>query len=297
MMNPEEHIKASFAFHGENSEGPSEENLKALTGLLSEFGSKSGVTFTARNRYYISLSPPDLSQTLTDEQLISLMKHSPVPSGQESMRADAETDEEVILIAKMIDTGRYLGGTGITGRDIEQLEEYIPTVTQRLKDERGKIVFLGNGVSDVPLIAAINHANGLLTAEPVVVDIFDYELLLDDFNMISLQCTNQGITIPSGFSEHHLKLQALVTAAQQGNLKFINYYVGSGTPPQEIHNADLIINCMGPGRQTGTEQFSLLRIGGELYTNYEYRTPENISVRQLSQYNSFIKKFAYRREA
>lgn len=164
--------------------------------------------------------------------------------------------------------GEFVGGAGITYRSIDEIEIIIPTVTKRFLRETGKIIFLGNGLSNVPLTAAERHSEGELKKIPVIVDLFDYESLQKDFENIMENCRRNNCVLPLHLQPDYEIARAINQACQEGHLKTVVYYVGSGKIPVDLKSASLIINCMGPNFNSINEQISMLAIGGELYTHY-----------------------------
>lgn len=172
-------------------------------------------------------------------------------------------------------TGKFIGGAGITDRTIDSIERTIPTVHERLSRETGKIIFLGNGLSGVPLIAAERYLNGVIKEPPVIVDVFDYGLLQKDYENIIENCRKSNCELPLCVQPAYETLRAINQAVQDGHLKAIIYYVGSEKVPADLKNASLVINCMGPNAESIREQISMLSIGGDLYTHYYLENPGN----------------------
>lgn len=164
--------------------------------------------------------------------------------------------------------GEFVGGDGITYRSIDEIERMIPTVSKRFLRETGKIIFLGNGLSNVPLITAERHLRGKLKEIPVIVDLFDYESLQKDYENIMENCRRNNCVLPLHLQPDYEIARAINQACQEGHLKTVVYYVGSGKIPVDLKGASLAINCMGPNFNSINEQISMLAIGGELYTHY-----------------------------
>ena len=158
------------------------------------------------------------------------------------------------------------------------MENFFPGFNRVLDELSGKAVFLGNGTSLLPQYLAERVAVGSLQERPVLVDVFDYQVLLGDLQLIRDAFVNDRTQLPDDLPDGFwTKLNAQLENTQQivDNIKAryyraTKYSVGSGRPPQAIKGAELVVNILGPGGDTLTEQLSLLARGGKLYTSHYY---------------------------
>lgn len=163
------------------------------------------------------------------------------------------------------ETRFMVGGSGVSGRTAAQLEQAMPGIGERLAAERGKIVFLGNGLSTVPVEVA---EKGRKSEPPVVADVFDYPAILADFKDLMMALTEDGVDVTQvPFLLDRIRNALVINKGiADGTIKAVNYIVGSGNPPEELKDADLIVNCYGPSATTTlSEQWSLLKPTGELW--------------------------------
>lgn len=159
----------------------------------------------------------------------------------------------------------FLGGIGVTARDITQLNRELPPIEERLLSERKRIVFAGNGLSNVPLLLAEKYRLGQVEDPPVVVDVFDYYRFLEDFDTFNFDLLRLGVPLPNFFGFFHQNLKDLVQAAKASLVKLVCYYFGISELPNEIKNTMLAINCYGPSYSSIKDQLSMLATKGELY--------------------------------
>ncbi len=222
----------------------------------------------------------------TDEDIISLSSTTETPvvitranifNPRERSRNDSQLDRLVSGYFGNSQTMDYtslpliratkegvLGGCGVTARTIESTEEIMPGIQDRLDMERGKIVFPGNGLSNVPLIISGKYDERIVKAPPVIVDILDYQLLEQELSRVKSELDTAGL----GYllTEHLDKLGALNGAHRAGKLLTVNYFFGKEAVPKELTNANLVVNCMGPPLTSISEQLFLLAPNGELYS-------------------------------
>jgi hypothetical protein len=160
-----------------------------------------------------------------------------------------------------------IGGIGTTGRTREELEELIPGISGRLDTETGKIVFLGNGFSEVPVDLAKKFERGEISEPPAVVDIIDYKLLARDLNHLKREFENKGLSFIPELQKILDSLNTMVEQIDKNNLIAVRYQFGSGTPPASLKGAHLGINTFGPPKSTLDEQMQLMDFehGAELY--------------------------------
>jgi hypothetical protein len=168
-----------------------------------------------------------------------------------------------------------LGGIGITKRLTAEIDSHLPGLSKRLERERGKIVFIGNGVSISPTGIARKYAKKQIDEKPIIVDVFDYFDILDDLNEVNRRFFDSGKESP--VHTELISLTELVYQIRKGNLEAVRYFFGSGEEkvPETLKDSSLVINCNGPPITTLDEQLTMLKIGGELYANLQPYHGEN----------------------
>lgn len=172
-----------------------------------------------------------------------------------------------------------MGGTGIIGRWLEEIEQYLPGVAKRIETETGKIVFAGNGTSLVPDIVAQRYKLGHCSRPPVIVDTIDYRLLLDDLGKLEQEAEVRRL--PFVFFREAFNIERLLALEAASHLAIVRYKIGSGVPPNALKGASLVVNCNGPPLSTLEEQLAMLAPGGALYFNlqsYKGETNANLQV-------------------
>ena len=158
----------------------------------------------------------------------------------------------------------FRGGVGITYRDLEEVEELMPGMRWEIQNINGKIVFLGNGFSLLPLLAAKEYAAGKVSEPPVIVDLFDYGLVQKQLLLLQAECKRQKVSFP--FSEELKNVSELLEASNAGLLKMVRTVIGFDETPPSIQSADLVINCFGPNLNERYKiQLNLLKKQGKLF--------------------------------
>lgn len=170
------------------------------------------------------------------------------------------------------------GGKEIKGRTLQEYDAELPGISERLLNEVGKVIFIGNGFSDVPLTRIANENNQNL-GSTIVCDLHDYRLVGEDLRFLETLFERQQIINP--FIRQLRNVEALLDAAANGKLSLVSHYVGSSPVPPLLSDADLAINVWGPPYTTVEEQVKMLRAGGELWINAPIRESDcpNIPVR------------------
>jgi len=172
-----------------------------------------------------------------------------------------------------------IGGDGITKRPIEEVESHIPGIRKRLESETGKIAFLGNGFSNVPLRYAKLFRKGQIKHPPIVADMFDYIHFLDDLLHLQESYTSAQIAFP--FEDILKTVREIVELSYINCIGLVTYFFGGKAPPKELCGAQLAINCWGPPYSSLEEQLSILSKGGELYNNFWIGKREGYQVNPL----------------
>lgn len=248
--------------------------ISDVRGVFREQEPVSGVLFELYPNNYLSLQPPIWDSGQSSEGVVSWyeQRYGPIKINANLHPLTGSVSGKASSIREQ------RGGCGIWARTLQEIENELPTVTQELAQARGQVLFLGNGLSDVPLHLADCFQGGKLDRPPVIVDMFSYPALMQDF--IRLDEVLRHLSIPPSslvnFTEFYTKLNSLVLACEGGFLKAIEYFVGSGQAPPILNNSSLIINCFGPSAKTLSEQLRFLAPGGKLLTTQKevYVPPE-----------------------
>lgn len=173
----------------------------------------------------------------------------------------------------------HIGGIGITDRHIEEIELSIPGTIKQLEEHnhdsynsKGKIAFLGNGLSIAPLSIASAKK------PPIIVDVFDYAQLQYDLEEIT-----------SGFKKHHMPniffeelsaIHAINTGISQNKIKSVRHIFGTTPVPRMLCDIALAINCHGPPATTLYEQLEILAPGGRLHYALQHYNREPFPIVQ-----------------
>ncbi len=158
-----------------------------------------------------------------------------------------------------------IGGRGVTSRSLSEVESELPGITKRLETKVGKVVFIGNGLSDAPLFLSSRYERGETMYPPFIADALDYRQLMAELLSIEGGLKARGIRSP--FYEETSNLRRLLSAVDSGTLVPVNYRFGLGHIPCEIRKASLVVNCHGPPISTLAEQLALIAPAGELYVH------------------------------
>jgi len=179
---------------------------------------------------------------------------------------DEEQRKEIIFEGREWKSKENIGGFGITARGLDELEEVIPGVSEELLSQQGKIVFVGNGLSTAP-VEILQKLGTSAAPEIVLVDLFDYGALHQDLKRLKEQFDQKGVQWPNDLNDKLIKSAALVEQIKLGKVKTVKYILGDGNPPEEMRNADLMVNSFGPPEQTLHEQIQCLKVAGRLFTS------------------------------
>ncbi|MFC1609902.1 hypothetical protein ACFL6C_03000 [Myxococcota bacterium] len=188
---------------------------------------------------------------------------------------------EVLERARISLTRDALGGIGATGRTLEEMEKDIPGLKNRLAQEQGKIVFLGNGLSPAPLEAVQAFKSGRLQTPPVILDVIDYAAVAEDLAQLKKALEAKGIDFP--FDEELEAAREITLAEAEGDLVVVQCLLGQDPVPEQAKDASLVINSHGPGLDTLPEQVSLLRDGGDLATTNDLTKHGPVGLRPVTQ--------------
>lgn len=193
-----------------------------------------------------------------------------------TIRQALQVEERLSII-----DGSY-GGAGVCGRTMEDEEQnFVPGLGDMLEHEKGKVDFIGNGISPVPLVVARRYQKKLVSEAPVVHDMFSYTAMeFDLWRLIALLDAHK-LPVPERLEQYAFQASALCAAENEGTIRFSEYFFGLGNPPKMLQDASLVINLMGPPQLTLSEQLSLLRIGGRLVHmtwSHPYKSNRNFRV-------------------
>lgn len=183
-------------------------------------------------------------------------------------------------------TMKQIGGYDMTRRTLDDIEGYIPGITEQLDKETGKIIILGNGLSPLAADIGDRFAKGQFVESPVVVDLIDYDKLLQDLEEIDKRFQEKNLLNP--YADDLKTIARIVEVKQAGHIRTEVYMVGSGVPPGNLSDASLIINAQGPSLRTLAEQVSYLTSGGTLALSESLKgvdtsTLENVTVVPLGK--------------
>jgi len=238
---------------------------------------KSGVLFyvgkSYKGEFQFSADSPLQTVTESDDQLLDWYKKLVHFHKKADYEKHEEYRQRLIKDARYTKAREFTGGYGITKRSIDVLQQELPGVEQMLAKAQGKILFLGNGLSEVPLIISSRYGKGKFREPPIIVDMFNYFLLDRDLELLSETIKQKGLPPLDRLVQSKQSTARLCEAIQKGSLKAVNYYFGQGNPPDSLVGAQLIINSYGPPSNTMGEQIGLLKIGGQLYTTYDKYDP------------------------
>lgn len=163
----------------------------------------------------------------------------------------------------------YIGGVGVTGRTLKEMDEEIPGVKQQLEQVTGKIIIAGNGLSaETAKLLGNRYSKAGLSTKSVIVDLFDYPALRDDLADIYEACRYRITDIATEIGKKLASASAISDEIHEGNVESVRYCFGSGDLPEMLLDADLVINCVGPISEGESlkEQLAIVRKGGKLIT-------------------------------
>lgn len=224
--------------------------------IFMNFNSESGLLFTSDG----ILPPEQPDDETSDEDILEwAVGFYRVDKGHLS---DPDYRAAVIAEARPKWNQRFVGGAGgVTQRSMKDLETELPTVRDALATERGKVVVLGAGFSELPILLAGLYRHHRLSTPAVINDLFDYGAAQRDLGELKRRFLAANLDFP-----YELELQRateIVKQIEYGNLQTAEYMVGSGDPPDNMRQAQLVINIHGP-TASRNEQLSLLAPHGRL---------------------------------
>lgn len=211
----------------------------------------------------ITFFPPKPESDLNDDQLLSWAQRIGV-TVSDFIAADHGMTLQYL---REVEARKYVGGSGITKRNMDELRVLCPPIDDAIAHEKGKIVILGNGFSSLPLHLTERQKETSFSSPPVIVDLFDFRAVQTDLLELQERLSGEGLNFPARLEL--ARVNDIVAAMDSGIIRAMQYVVGSGNPPAEVKDADLIINTMGPHVGTADEQLSYLTQGGCLLMSYD----------------------------
>ncbi len=182
--------------------------------------------------------------------------------------------------AQLVNLGKYLlrsweiGGTGVTGRGLKELESAVPGVSELLQNATSSVAFFGNGLSEVPFMLEEKIQNG--TASVTIVDVIDYANAEREMADIVREYQASGLVVPGRILDMTKRLQAFNEKLSVSGVRAVRHAFGVGTPSPELHDLGLAVNVHGPTVGMD-EQLSALASGGVLAVNLSPRFFERYS--------------------
>lgn len=171
---------------------------------------------------------------------------------------------ECFLTFNPSNSDSLIGGSGITARTGEEVEDLLPGITDSVLRANGKVDILGNGLSTAPLdFLKTAHARGQ-QLQLTLVDCFDYRLLRHDLTAFQSLLASYG-QHEAGLDFQLSQCVKLCDALDAGELTALVHKMGSGPLPDQLLGAALVLNCHGPNMSTLDEQLACLAPGGRLY--------------------------------
>lgn len=237
-------------------------DISRIKEIIGSYSPKSGVKFTYERENKYGLFRPDREILMSDNELIEWAENfsgDTYDSFKDRMSLE-EYEHHMLEDARDYKKREGVGSIHISSGN---LEICIPGITDRINLEKGKIVFLENGLSEIPVSMALKFKEGQLMEIPVIVDIFDYKELLEDLYCLGYEFSQHDIPFP-----YLNKLNQTSNICKQitnGNLLAVNHFVDQKNIPRELKNASLLINSNLPA-STLEKQLLMLAPGGQLYT-------------------------------
>ena len=237
-------------------------DISRIKEIIGSYSPKSGVKFTYERENKYGLFRPDREILMSDNELIEWAENF---SGDtyDSFKDRMSFEEYENYMLKEARDYKKREGVGNIYIGSGNLEILIPGITDRINQEKGKIVFLENGLSEAPVSMALKYEKGELIEEPVIVDIFGYIELLEDLYYLGYECSQHDIPFP--YLKQLNQTSNICKQITNGNLLAVNHFVNQKNIPRELKNASLLINSSLPA-STLEKQLLMLAPGGQLYT-------------------------------
>lgn len=258
------------------------EQLAVIEPLRAAFNKGSNLEVTYMGGFGLFLEAAVKTDQMTEDELFEWADRTqPWPYRNLFQDNPSATPEEyrAVVLESAADRKRkdlIGGGMAITSRTLADVENTFPSITERLDRTRGKIVFLGNGFSDVPLLYAERYEQKLLEEPTVVADLVNYPFALTRLEWLKQSLQESGFAFP--FENQLATTRRLVTAASYGDLQLVQWLLGHEAVPEIVKEAELAINVFGPPVETLPDQLKILKRQGVLVTTYRSSTvPEGFA--------------------
>lgn len=192
-------------------------------------------------------------------------------SPSESGRRAAEQRflrEQIINIGKYLLRSWEIGGTGVTGRGLKEINDAIPGIDSLLDGAKGAVAFYGNGLSEVPFMFEEKIRNGSVSV--MVVDVIDYANAEREMADIVREYQAAGLVVPGRIDDMAKRLKAFNEKLTKSGVRAVRHTFGMGTASPELHDIALAVNVHGPtvGME---EQLGTIASGGVLAVNLSPR--------------------------
>ena len=240
-----------------------EPTAQELRDIANEFQSLSGIRAQYSSYLEFYLLPPPVADETSDDDLIAWGRAMHDVRDDELESDKLEATLRMLRWLKPYDT---VGGYGITARDLSTTVSECPSLMPYLEAVRGKVVVLGSGFSELPILLADMYVAGQIDQPAVLVDLFDYIVARKDLHNLQQLFIARGLEFP--LSTELERCDAIAAAIEHGDLRSEQYLVGSGTIPAACQDAHLIVNVYGPPETSAVEQVGMLAPGGTLVTSY-----------------------------
>lgn len=202
---------------------------------------------------------------VTDDEAfeVGLSHVSPAESGR-SAAGERYPRAQLVNLGKYLLRSWEIGGTGVTGRGLKELEGAVPGVSTLLEEATGSVAFFGNGLSEVPFMLEEKIRNG--SASVTIVDVIDFANAEREMANIVRDYQASGLAVPGRILDMTKRLQAFNEKLSVSGVRAVRHTFGVGTPSPELHDLRLAVNVHGPTVGMD-EQLSALASGGVLAVN------------------------------
>ncbi len=130
---------------------------------------------------------------------------------------------QVIVYPPGAETEISVGGFGITDRSVVKMDEEAPGLSELFNNAQGHVIFVGNGFSDYPLSLAERYKQGEISHQPIIVELYDYRLVLEDFTNLRRAFEKGGFEFPSELEGPYQTVKRIVDAMDAGLITSFTY--------------------------------------------------------------------------
>ena len=236
-----------------------DEYARRLERIVKGFHPTSGIEVLNEGPL-IWIDPKPTPTDFSDDQLIEWYEKREGITIKELLGYGG-TKEEILREIRREKSREYIGGLGITERNLFQTYENVPELENMLIHEEGKVVVLGAGFGSLPLELADLYRRKQLSEPPVIVDLFDYPKAYEELLTLKQLFENERIRFP--FSEALENMHGIAQAIRNNEITPVRYRIGSGQLPSIVKDASLVVNVHGPTQSSLYEQLGTLKIGGK----------------------------------